>query len=459
MLNVKMNEYQDEMLNDLSKLVAIPSVCSKAESGFPFGRESAKALDYILKRASEMGFTVKNIGNYAGHAEYGSGSDSSIAAVVTHVDVVPAGTGWHTQPFTLTRKGDLIYGRGTADDKGAAVAALYALKAIKDSGVTGNRKLRLIFGAGEEIASDDLKRYFEKEHLPEMCFTPDSEYGICNCEKGILRIKLSDSSKSPVISKFSAGTVVNAVPGTAEAEIECTDGQYKKLQTLAEEKGNFKVSKTAGGAKVFSIGQSVHAMMPQEGINAASRLIMLLCGVFTENEIGKFFTFLAKHIGMETNGNSIGVAHSDRESGELTLNLGLVSSENGDSWVGLDIRYPVTANGDKIFETVKSEAEKTGIKAEMQLDNKPLYMPADSKLISLLKDAYFDVMGEQAKVYSTGGGTYAREMRGRAVAFGLIFPDEPDRRLHNFDEHIDINYYMRHSQICLEAMYRMFTAK
>lgn len=458
MFNVKMSKYQDEMLDDLTKLVAIPSVCSEAESGFPFGHESAKALEFILNRASEMGFAVKNIGNYAGHAEYGNGSD--IAAVVTHVDVVPAGTGWHTPPFTLTRKGDLVYGRGTADDKGAAVAALYALKAIKDAGVIGNRKLRVIFGAGEEIASDDLKRYFEKEPLPEMCFTPDSEYGICNCEKGILRIKLSETAKyKSVIRKFNAGTVVNAVPGTAEAEISCTEQQYNKIKTLADEKGNFKIEKIDGGVKLTSIGQSVHAMMPQKGINAASRLILLLCEVFTEDEIGNFFTFLAKHVGMETNGRSIGVEKSDKESGELTLNVGLVSSENGASWVGFDIRYPVTADRDKIFETIQSAAGEAGIEAEMQLDNKPLYMPADSQLISILKDAYFDVMGEQAKVYSTGGGTYAREMRGRAVAFGLIFPDEPDRRLHNFDEHIDMNYFMRHSQICLEAMYRMLTAK
>ena len=457
MLNVRMDNYRDEMLEDLSKLVSIPSVCTKAEGRFPLGRESARALEFVLKRASEMGLAVRNVGNYAGHAEYGSGA--GIAAAVAHVDVVPAGSGWHTPPFVLTRNGDIIYGRGTADDKGAAIAALYALKAIKDAGTVGRRRLRVIFGAGEELNSGDLEKYFEKEPLPDMCFTPDSEYGICNREKGILHLKLTDTAKnSSVISKFISGTVVNAVPGTAEAEICCTPKQCEKVKAAAEAKGNFEIETAEHGIKIISTGRAAHAMMPQNGVNAAARLIILLSEVFTKDALGSFFTFLAKHIGMETNGLSMGIAQSDRESGELTLNLGLVCSENGGQWAGIDIRYPVTSDGDKIINKVRSAAGDAGLETEVRLDNRPLYVPEDSRLIQILKDAYYDVMGNEANIYSTGGGTYAREMRGHAVAFGPLFPEEPDRRLHNSDEHIDINYYMRHAQVCLEAMYRMFTA-
>lgn len=173
--------YQEDILRDLAQLVAIPSVCSDALPGMPFGRSAADALGCILKMADGMGLTVKNVENYAGDARYGQGNE--MVDILTHVDVVPAGDGWATDPFTLTKRGSFYFGRGTADDKGAAIVSLYCLKALKDAGVTGKRCLRTVFGAGEEISSNDLDVYYASESYPVMGFTPDCSYGVCNCEK------------------------------------------------------------------------------------------------------------------------------------------------------------------------------------------------------------------------------------------------------------------------------------
>ena len=207
----KILDYREDILKDLAELITIPSVRSEAEEGMPFGKEPAKALNRILDMADHMGFVTKNIGNYAGHAEYGEGDE--VAAVVAHVDIVPAGEGWDTDPFTLTRKGNLYFGRGAADDKGAAIVALYCLKVLKDEAIKPKRRLRVIFGAGEETGSNDLEMYLKSEQMPAMAFTPDSEYGICNREKGLLRLNiLAKGNDSSVIRKFISGTVVNAVP-------------------------------------------------------------------------------------------------------------------------------------------------------------------------------------------------------------------------------------------------------
>lgn len=97
---------------------------------------------------------------------------------LSHVDVVPAGDGWETDPFVMTKIGNQYFGRGVADDKGAAIVSLYCLKVLQDEQVPTKRRIRTIFGAGEETGSDDLERYFEKEPMPVMGFTPDSEYGV-----------------------------------------------------------------------------------------------------------------------------------------------------------------------------------------------------------------------------------------------------------------------------------------
>ena len=169
--------YMDELKHDIGELIAIKSVSCEGED-LP-----EKALDYILGRASEMGFAVKKIGKVAGYIEYGEGNE--LAAILAHVDVVPAGTGWSVDPFELTENNGRLYGRGIVDDKGPAMTALYCLKVLKDKGIKPKRKIRLIIGAAEEVGMNDMQTYFASEQMPDMAFTPDSEYGICIKEKGI----------------------------------------------------------------------------------------------------------------------------------------------------------------------------------------------------------------------------------------------------------------------------------
>lgn len=453
----KILDYKEDILRDLATLIAIPSVNGEAQPGMPFGKHAADALERILSIADGMGLATKNVNGYAGHAEYGEGAE--VAAVVAHVDVVPAGEGWETNPFQLTQKGNLFYGRGTADDKGAAIVALYCLKALKDAGVAPKRKMRVIFGAGEEIGSDDIKQYLSSETLPVMAFTPDSDYGICNREKGILRLRIAaPANDSAVVRELTAGTVINAVPSKAKAVLACSEEDAAALKQAAQKlEGEFQFETVPGGVQITSIGKASHAMQPQEGRNAATYLIRLLFTVFSAEQLGGFLCFLKDKIGTQLHGENLGIAQSDKESGPLTLNLGLVEINGEGASVGIDIRYPVLSDGDGIIRTITECAEHNGLSVTVLGHTKPLFLPADSPFISLLQDSYKEFTGVPAELYSTGGGTYAREFQGRAVAFGPFFPEEPDRHLHDVGEHIDIDWFMKHAQICLEAMYRMAT--
>lgn len=453
----KILDYWDDILSDLGKVVSVPSVAGKPENGHPFGDSCAKALDTVLGLAESYGLKTKNVGYYAGHAEYGEGPENAV--VMAHVDVVPAGEGWDTDPYTLVIDGNRAFGRGVADDKGAAIVALHCLRALKDAGVKGKRKLRVIFGCGEEVGMGDMKHYFESEQLPDMGFTPDSCYGICHSEKGIINFKISGKNDSSVIKSFTSGTVPNAVPAKAQCEVICSEKEFEALVEQAKHSAiEIQVKKTESGASLVAKGQAAHGSVPQAGKNAAAYLTELLAAVFGE-KAGSFFQFVHEKIGLSWDGSQIGVQMSDEPSGPLTFNLGLMEADELQCSLVVDIRYPVTKNGAEISKTIQNAAQEYGLTYTLLSDAEPMYLPKESKLITLLSGAYKDVAGEDCNIFSMGGGTYARQMNGKGVAFGPLFPDQEEDHAHDANERIDLRRFKLHAQICLESMYRMLTVE
>lgn len=419
----KILDYKEDILRDLKKLLEIKSVSSE-------GPENCeKALDFILKRAEELGLTSKNIENKAGHIQLGEGGE--LRGVLTHLDVVPAGKNWSVEPFTLTKKNGRLYGRGIDDDKGASIINLYCLKALKDSGVKGKNTVRCIFGTDEEIGMSDMETYFSKEPLPEISFTPDSDYGICFAEKGILQIKISGENNNS-IKEFYAGSAVNAVPD--EAKVVYYSNKELKEESLR--------------------GKAAHACMPYNGRNAAAGLIMLLRN--NNIELGGLLSFAFDKISDETNGESLGIKMSDKPSGELTCCFGKVRINENESYFTIDIRYPVTKDGNEIFYKIKSLCKNNNLNAEIIHHAEPLYLPKDSETVKLLSEAYEEITGEKPELYSTGGGTYARMLSGKGVAFGPAFKDD-NVNMHNADESIDERKFFLHAQICMQAIFKLYT--
>ena len=447
-------DYWDDIVKDLGTLIAIPSVCGAAKGEHPFGDEPARAIDAAMKIADGYGLKTKNVGYYACHAEIGEGDENAV--VMDHLDVVPEGEGWDTDPYELVIRDGFMYGRGVSDNKGPAVIALHCLRAIKDAGVVGKRKLRVVLGSGEEIGMADMEHYFASEQMPTAGFTPDGSYGICNCEKGILHFTIKGANSSNVVTEFTAGTVVNAVPYKAEASILCNASEFETLSEAAYKlEGNFIITKTESGAKILSKGVASHGSMPEHGVNAASHLIDLLYSVFGE-KIGTVLSFAYNKIGLSTDGSKIGVACEDEPSGKLTFNLGLVKVDKSSAQFSIDIRYPATLDGDNIVEIIKNTAENAGLEYTDSFIQAPLYLPADGPLVKLLSSAYEDVTGEKCEVFSMGGGTYARQMGGNGVAFGAGFHGE-ESNAHNCNEFADVAKLKLHAKICCEAMYRLYT--
>ena len=443
-------KYKEDILSDLKTLSEIRSVSAS-------GSENCeKALDFILKRAEELGLKTKNIENKAGHVQLGD--NGMLCGALTHLDVVPAGKNWSVEPFTLTRQNGRLYGRGVADDKGASVINLYCLKALLDSGIEGRNTLRCIYGTDEEIGMTDMKTYFEHEPLPDISFTPDSDYGICFAEKGILQLKVSmDRNDGTTLSAVRAGDAVNAVPDEARALLYFSDADTNNLKKNSKKyNGNFNFRDTIDGLVIECFGKSAHACEPEKGVNAAQALIELLNGELGSDEVGSLCGFIGYALRRETDGTSLGLKMRDFVSGSLSCNLGKIRLNDNTAYLTLDIRYPVTMNGEKILKQVEKSAAINELKVEVIHHAAPLYLPKESPVIALLSEAYEDITGEKPELYTTGGGTYARMLGGRGVAFGPAFKDD-NVNMHNADESIDEEKFFKHAQICLQTLYKMYT--
>ena len=100
-------------------------------------------------------------------------------------------------------------------------------------------------------------------------------------------------------------------------------------------------------------------------------------------------------------------------------------------------------------------ADKYGIRAEIPTPSEPHFVPEDSELVTKLLDVYREVTGEQdARSLTIGGGTYARHVGKKFVAFGPEFGDT-DYRMHNADEFYPLDYYWKHCVICTMGMVRL----
>lgn len=144
----QVQEQQKEIISTTQRLIQFNTVESQALPNAPFGQGNRDALDYVLDLGRKWGFAVKDLDGYAGYLEFGDGRE--VVAVIPHLDVVPEGDGWDYPPFGGELSDGRIFGRGAADNKGPAVAALYAFKFVRDSGLPVNKRVRLIFGCDEE---------------------------------------------------------------------------------------------------------------------------------------------------------------------------------------------------------------------------------------------------------------------------------------------------------------------
>ena len=458
-VNKWIDEHLDEYIEDLKDFVSINSVQDSYEQGKPFGDGPFDALNFAIDLADKYGFSVRNYNGYVGTADLDPELPRSLD-VLAHCDVVPAGEGWTvTDPFKPIVKDGRIYGRGTSDDKGPLLCAMYAMRALKECGVPLKKGVRLIMGSDEETGSTDIEKYYAEEPEAEMTFSPDAEFPLINIEKGQFRGEISkdfeESKALPRLVSLEAGIALNAVPQKAVITLEGLDMNLceEVMDAVSKECGVECVQ--TGINEITVTGVSAHASTPETGKNAGLAALMLVSRLPLADceqleavkNILKLFPYGV------TDGSGLGIKMSDEESKDLTCTLDLYHITTTTVSVQFDSRTPLVANEENCEAVVKKNVEALGLEFSSRGMVPPHAVPSDSPFVKTLLGAYEAVTGLKGEAQAIGGGTYVHHIN-NGVAFGAVLPDV-DTRMHGADEFFDLDNIVIATKVYAEAIIRL----
>lgn len=455
-LDQEVENLTDELITAVQSCIQIKSVKDEnIAPGAPFGPGVRDCLEWTLALGERLGFTVKNIDGYAGQIEMG---DGELLGILGHLDVVPEGDGWSVPPYSGQIVDGKIFGRGSTDDKGPSLAALFAMKAIKDSGLRLNKKVRLILGTDEESGWADMDYYKQKEEIPVIGFAPDAEFPLIHAEKGILHIELSKTlAEFPHLIRLVGGERANVVPdlcritlkGLSEAEVATSIHAYEFPTGVY---GTIETSSANPEAELNLViqGKSAHGSLPQNGKNAVIHALNFLRTLPLSDEELTLIDWLIQNPGTGFYGEGFGVTLSDEPSGKLSLNLGIMNLSNQTLRFVIDIRYPVTYKQGDVLLPIEKKIAEVGLSLNILSQQQAHHVPKDSPLVQALLKAYSDVTGNEAYAFAIGGGTYAKVLP-QGVAFGPVLPGEPDV-IHCPDEYISIDNLVLATKVYAQAI-------
>ncbi|EMT52855.1 peptidase [Brevibacillus borstelensis AK1] len=463
---------KESYLDKLIPFLSINSIedLTTASEGKPFGEGVAQALEYLLKLGEADGFATKNLDGYAGYVEYGEGEEE--IGVLVHVDVVTVGEGWTTPPFEPDIRDGKIYARGAIDDKGPALAAYFALKLLKDSGLPISKRIRLIIGTDEESGWLCMQHYTKVEKLPEVGFSPDASFPMIHAEKGQInptlaiapRIASNDSSSWNLLS-FASGDQGNSVPEKAVAIVSLPAAADDE-QAIRDLQESFQMHLFAhgvtgevipggdGSLRFFAKGLPAHGMEPFKGKNAGTIMASFLNRLPFAGSDRTFLNLLSDVLHEDYYGEKLGLACADEATGRLTVNAGILTYDRNEGGsVRLNIRYPATINPEEYVEKLKERAPQLDVTIASLRTSRSHYVPKDHPVIQTLSRVYTNHTGEEATLLSSGGATYAKSLKA-GVAFGPLFPGKKSMA-HLTDEYAEIDDLLRAMAIYAEAMYEL----
>ena len=457
-LNKYIDNIKDKIVSSTCEIINIPSVFDNNDNT-PFGIHTVEALEYMLNLGKSFGFKTKNIDNKCGYIEFGKGD--KLLGIIAHLDVVPAENDWTYSPFNATIDKCNIYGRGTVDDKGPAIATLYAMKAVADN-YTLDKRVRLILGLNEENDWKCIERYKETEEMPNISFSPDANFPCIYAEKTIESIYLKQKyEKNPTIYIEDISTnnnAINVVPKFCSVTLGFDNKKTDNIQnTIKDILNNYKYNINieeidSSHIKLISLGTAAHAAHPELGDNALSKLLIVLYDLFNGFNIHlDILDYFVKYIDDDYTGKGLKIDFKD-ESGILTLNTAKFFLEDNYLNIGFNLRIPVTVD----YNIIEKEFKKycnNNLEVTVARIQEPLYFEKTHPLVQKLCNIFNDYSGSNLEPMAIGGGTYARAFE-NCISFGPQMPNSKDM-CHQTDEYISIENLLFCAKVYAQAIFEL----
>lgn len=455
------NTYQNAQVHTLTNLVAFPTV-NKDSIPTPQNPDFIAFKSLLKIKAAELGFDYQDLGHTV---LIGMGEQSEKVTVVTHGDVQPANASkWKQSPFIIdTSEPGKLIGRGTEDDKGAIATALYAMKAIKDKGITLDNRIELMVYLAEESDWGPLTEFMKTYEQPKYAVTIDASYPVVVAEKGWSLISPTFAATSAqtgvYVSNVTGGAFASQIPEDASLTLHNASAELVtqlKQTATALKQVEFTFDEQIDGTLISVKGVSAHSSEPESGVNAIAYLAELFKAVELENNSdGQLIKFVNQLIGLDIYGKQFGdIAYKHDFMGPMTVAPTVIERDGNNLTLAVNARRPMGKEADLLEQQINSaltqwQADnkvtlanvKTTIGTPMLLDG----APHAQKLLDIFKHFTGD---QDAGFVSIGGGTNAK-LFDNAVSFG---PSMPGKRYTGHSEHEFITL----EQLALNL--RMYTA-
>lgn len=386
-----------ETINLLKKLVSYQSYPTSKTN------DEENILDFTLDHCAQLGFAVKKVNSTLGWVQIGN--EGPLVAFPIHLDVVPPGNGWDTDPFTLVEKDKVLFGRGVYDNKGPAAVMIVLLNELKQKIEDKKVRVRIILGAQEETGMDCIKQYILLEEKPVIGFVPDAMFPIVLGEKGRLHLLLEVEESITWLDEIRTGEQVNSVPDRATMKVNDKEVLGKIDLTAV---------RNCGDNTFFSQGFPAHAAKPEVGKNAFFQLMKALDPAVRSIKMKDLLQL------SDLNGTNIGINYPESHFGNTTVNVGLVNYQENNWHVEVDIRFNNRLNQETIVQKIQQVFPAWTVKV---LNAKDVHLVKDRHLADQLLSLYrqFYPTDHNGPIYM-GGSTYASYFDNFS-AFGPRFPD------------------------------------
>ena len=340
------------------------------------------------------------------------------------------GDKWKFNPWDLSDENGRLYGRGILDNKGPALATLWAMKILKDLGYRPKRTIRLVFGSDEENGSKDVPLYLEKEKPPIFGWTADCKYPVVYGERGIVNYSIF----TPILD----GSL----------------SQIKNLQgDMSKDHVPVELSIEIKNKKVESHGIRVPSNAPEMGKNAITYLAKKIVDEnLVSGQLNNYFKWIVKALHQKHYGEGLGIAFHDNDSGKLIMTPTGLNIENNGMRIEIAIRYPVSYQEKQITAGIKNNIPvDSNIKVIRSIPS--VMHDKNSKFIQILSEVYEKVTGLDGTPVTTTGATYARVMP-NIIAFGPSFPGQKGIA-HKENEWMDLDDLLLSIKIYMRSLERL----